>query len=52
MSQFQVVQTPQSSNYNDLQQQLQQEEIALQRMDSEDERADRRKMRQLFNQVR
>lgn len=53
MSQQVVVQNPQQTfGYNDLQQQLQEpEEIALQRMNSDGERSERRRVRQLFNQV-
>lgn len=49
----QVIQNPQQTlDYNDLQQQLQEnEEIALQRLNSDEERSDRRRVRQLFNQV-
>lgn len=54
MSQQVVLQNPQQTlGYNDLQQQLQEpEEIALQRLNSEEERSQRRRARQLFNQVR
>lgn len=54
MSQQVILQNPQQTlGYNDLQQQLQEpEEIALQRLNSEEERSERRRVRQLFNQVR
>lgn len=50
----QIIQNPQQTfGYNDLQQQLQEpEEIALQRLNSEEERSERRQIRQIFNQVR
>lgn len=53
MSQQVILQNPQQTfGYNDLQQQLQEpEEIALQRLNSDEERAERRRARQLFNQV-
>lgn len=53
MTQQVILQNPQQTfGYNDLQQQLQEpEEIALQRLNSDEERAERRRARQLFNQV-
>lgn len=53
MSQQMVIPASQQTlGYNDLQQQLQEpEEIALQRLNSEDDSRNRRRMRQLFNQV-
>lgn len=54
MSQQVILQNPQQTfGYNDLQQQLQEpEEIALQRLNSEEERSERRRIRRLFDQVR
>lgn len=53
MSQQVVLQNPQQIfGYNDLQQQLQEpEEIALQRLNSEEDRSERRRIRQIFNEV-
>lgn len=51
MSQQRVLQMPQHTISYDNNQTQQQEEIALQRLNSDEERADRRKMRAIFNSV-